>query len=170
MRSTEKRHATREHVPPAIERVADYPRPPAVEPVEARLTVRFAGTEVASTRRGLRVLETHHPPTYYFPPGDVREDLLHPAPGSSHCEWKGIAVYRSLVVGSDTAYRAVWSYPKPRPGYEALQGHLAFYPGRMERCTVGGEVVEAQEGDFYGGWITARVQGPFKGGPGTGGW
>jgi uncharacterized protein (DUF427 family) len=28
----------------------------------------------------------------------------------------------------------------------------------------------AQEGDFYGGWITSRVVGPFKGGPGTWGW
>jgi hypothetical protein len=40
----------------------------------------------------------------------------------------------------------------------------------MDRCTVDGEVVRAQEGDFYGGWITARVTGPFKGGPGTRGW
>ncbi|WP_216653605.1 hypothetical protein [Nocardioides sp. zg-DK7169] len=47
---------------------------------------------------------------------------------------------------------------------------MAFYPGRMDRCTVDGEVVVAQEGDFYGGWITSRVTGPFKGAPGTSGW
>jgi hypothetical protein len=43
-------------------------------------------------------------------------------------------------------------------------------PGAMDRCTVDGEVVRAQEGGFYGGWITARVVGPFKGVPGSWGW
>jgi hypothetical protein len=27
-----------------------------------------------------------------------------------------------------------------------------------------------QPGDFYGGWITPELVGPFKGGPGTRGW
>jgi hypothetical protein len=40
----------------------------------------------------------------------------------------------------------------------------------MDRCLVDGEVVQAQPGDFYGGWITSRVVGPFKGPPGTWGW
>ena len=47
---------------------------------------------------------------------------------------------------------------------------MAIYPGRMDRCTLDGDVVTAQEGDFYGGWITPRVVGPFKGAPGTWGW
>jgi len=37
----------------------------------------------------------------------------------------------------------------------------------MERCTVDGEVVRAQPGGFYGGWVTSQVVGPFKGDPGT---
>jgi hypothetical protein len=40
----------------------------------------------------------------------------------------------------------------------------------MDACFIGDERVRAQEGDFYGGWITAGVTGPFKGGPGTSGW
>ena len=40
----------------------------------------------------------------------------------------------------------------------------------MDECTVDGERVSAQAGDFYGGWITSDVVGPFKGGPGTLGW
>ena len=40
----------------------------------------------------------------------------------------------------------------------------------MDRCVLGGEEVQAQEGDFYGGWITSDTEGPFKGGPGTRGW
>ena len=53
---------------------------------------------------------------------------------------------------------------------EAIAGHYAFYPGRVDAATVDGEQVKAQPGDFYGGWITSAVTGPFKGGPGTTGW
>ena len=53
---------------------------------------------------------------------------------------------------------------------EAIAGHYAFYPGRVDAATVDGEQVKAQPGDFYGGWITSRVTGPFKGAPGTLGW
>ena len=43
-------------------------------------------------------------------------------------------------------------------------------PAAVDRCTVDGEVVTPQEGGFYGGWVTSRVVGPFKGGPDTRGW
>ena len=55
-------------------------------------------------------------------------------------------------------------------GYEDLASRAAIYPSRMERCTVDGETVQAQEGDFYGGWVTGAIVGPFKGGAGTWGW
>ena len=51
-----------------------------------------------------------------------------------------------------------------------IAGLVAVMPGAMDRCTVDGEVVRAQEGGFYGGWVTSRVAGPFKGGPGSWGW
>jgi hypothetical protein len=63
-----------------------------------------------------------------------------------------------------------WTYPEPTPGYEALRDHVAFYPGRVDAAWLGDERVHAQEGDFYGGWITADLVGPFKGAPGTLGW
>ena len=65
---------------------------------------------------------------------------------------------------------AAWFYPAPTPGYEALADRVAVYPAAMERCTVDGETVTAQEGDFYGGWITSWIVGPFKGALGTWGW
>ena len=40
----------------------------------------------------------------------------------------------------------------------------------MDACWLDDELVRSQEGDFYGGWITADVAGPFKGGPGSAGW
>ena len=125
---------------------------------------------MADTRRALRVLETSHPPVWYLPPDDVRSELLVPAPGGSYCEWKGQARYWTLRVHGRTADKVAWSYPDPVARFAALRDHLAFYAGSMERCTVDGEVVEAQPGGFYGGWITPDVVGPFKGVPGSWDW
>lgn len=148
----------------------DYPRPPALERTSSRLTVEVAGVVVADTSRAWRVLETSQPPAYYLPPDDVRLDLLEATTSSTFCEWKGQASYRSIRVGDRVAVDAAWVYERPVERFAPIVGHLAFYPGRVDRCTVDGEVVRANEGHFYGGWITSRVVGPFKGGPGTAGW
>jgi uncharacterized protein (DUF427 family) len=147
------------------ERVADYPRPPALVVSEQLIEVRALGQLLAQTRRSLRVLETFHPPTYYLPPEAMRLEWLEPAGGRSFCEWKGLASYFSVVVGDQRLERAVWSYANPTPAFAALAGWFALYPGRMDGCWVDGERVEPQPGGFYGGWITAAVQGPFKGDP-----
>lgn len=154
----------------ARESVWDYPRPPRLERALERLRVVLAGVTVADSARGWRVLETSHPPVYYLPPDDVRMDLLQPAPGRSFCEFKGWARYWTLVVGERRAPSAAWSYPDPTPSFAAIADHVAFYASRVDACFVGEERVTAQEGDFYGGWITSRIVGPFKGGPGTAGW
>lgn len=155
---------------PGQESVWDYPRPPALDPVDSEVVVEFAGETVARTTAAIRVLETSHPPGFYLPLADVRTDLLVDEPGTTTCEWKGVAVYYSVVVGDRRAGRAAWSYPSPRPGFEQISGYVSFYPGRVDRCTVDGEAVLPQAGDFYGGWITSSVVGPFKGEPGTWGW
>jgi uncharacterized protein (DUF427 family) len=153
-----------------IESVWDYPRPPRVEPVVERVRVVVDGVTVADTTAALRVLETSHPPTYYIPPEDVRLDLLTPGQGRSVCEWKGVAAYHTLVLGDRRIDDIAWSYERPASGFEVLEGHLAFYPGRVDAAWVGDEQVQPQAGGFYGGWITSRVRGPFKGEPGTMGW
>jgi uncharacterized protein (DUF427 family) len=152
------------------ESVWDYPRPPLVEPSPRDLRVVFAGATIAATRHSLRVLETSHPPVYYIPLADILPDVLMPNPRRTWCEFKGEAAYFDVVCNGQAATAAAWHYPRPAAGYEALAGHVAFYPARMEACSVDGERVQAQEGDFYGGWITSHVTGPFKGRPGTRGW
>jgi uncharacterized protein (DUF427 family) len=151
---------------PGQESVWDYPRPPRVEPVATRVTIELDGRVIADTTDAVRVLETSHPPVYYLPRDAFDDGLLQPAPGRSFCEFKGLAGY--LSVGAVDS--AAWFYPEPNVGYEQLVGRVAVYPGRMDRCTVDGETVTAQEGDFYGGWITSAIVGPFKGAPGTLGW
>ncbi|WP_229022881.1 DUF427 domain-containing protein [Actinomarinicola tropica] len=155
---------------PGQESVWDYPRPPRVEPTDAHVVVRFAGVVVADTRHALRVLETSQPPAFYLPPDDVDLALLEPSTTRTVCEWKGSAVYHSIRVGDRLAVDAAWSYPRPTPRFEAIRDHLALYPQRVDECLVDGERVLANEGSFYGGWITSRVVGPFKGAPGTAHW
>lgn len=153
------------------ESVWDYPRPPRVERVPELIRVVFNGEVIAETSSAMRVLETSHPPAYYVPPTDVR--LEHIAPVASYrtyCEYKGAASYWNLRVGDRVSEKAAWSYADPRPGYETIKDFLAFYASRLDECYVGEERVQAQEGDFYGGWITSKIVGPFKGGPGTWGW
>jgi uncharacterized protein (DUF427 family) len=155
---------------PGEESAWDYPRPPRLEATTARLRVVLGGVTVAETTHGYRVLETSHPPNYYFPPDDVAAGALVPASASSVCEWKGRASYYAVEAGGRVAADAAWSYETPSPAFEPIAGFVAFYAGRVDACYVDDELVVPQPGGFYGGWITSRVRGPFKGGPGTRGW
>jgi uncharacterized protein (DUF427 family) len=132
--------------------------------------VRHGGVLVADSVATSRVLETSHPPVYYIPRGDVTAGLLVASRHRSFCEFKGVASYWSLRVGDVLVPEVAWSYEAPTRGYETLAGALAFYPSRVDECTVDGERVAAQPGDFYGGWITADIIGPIKGAPGTADW
>ena len=153
----------------------DYPRPPRVEPTSRHLVVEHGGRVVADTRRALRVLETSQAPAYYLPAADVDVDLLRPATARSFCEWKGTASYADVVVPRPAgdpavAATAAWTYLHPVDAFAALVGHWAFFPQAVDRCRVDGEVVRPMEGGVYGGWVTADVVGPIKGGPGTAHW
>jgi uncharacterized protein (DUF427 family) len=107
--------------------------------------VRLGGQVIADTTDAVRVLETSHPPVYYLP-------------------------LDSFPAGVLVVPRGGWTYPEPARGFEALRARVALYPAHMDSCQVNGEQVTFQEGDFYGGWITTQIVGPFKGGPGTAGW
>jgi uncharacterized protein (DUF427 family) len=157
-------------VAPGQESVWDYPRPPRLERATAHLVVVLGGVTIAETNDALRVLETSHPPNYYFPPSDVRPDAIARAEGATWCEFKGRATYWSVTGGNQSVAEGAWSYASPAPRFAALRDYLAFYPGRMDACYVDGELVVPQPGDFYGGWITSRVTGPFKGIPGSRSW
>lgn len=148
----------------------DYPRPPRVEPLPERLRVVIDGQVLADTTRGLRVLETAGAPVYYVPPEDVQLDRLATSRHTSVCEWKGDAEYVTYNHAGRQVANVGWRYPRPLPGYEAIAGHIAFYASRVDEAWVGAEQATPQPGNFYGGWVTSRIVGPFKGGPGTFGW
>lgn len=155
----------------SVESVWDYPRPPRVEHTARHIVIVHAGSTIADTSKAMRLLETSHPPTYYLPQSDIAMHLLRPAPQRrSFCEFKGVATYWNLNLGDVLIEDVAWSYAAPTTPYASLKDHLAFYASKLDTCTVDGETVIPQPGDFYGGWITSHVTGPFKGAPGTLGW
>lgn len=127
----------------------------------------LGGVTIVDTTGALRVLETSHPPNYYLPIPDVLPGALVPAVGSSVCEWKGVASYYDVHGGGVVVPRAAWTYPEPTSAFEVLRDTVAMYAAPMDSCWVGDQQVQPQPGGFYGGWITAEVVGPFKGGPGS---
>ena len=152
---------------PVIEDVWQYPRPPALVPCERRVRIELGGRTIADSTAALRVLETSHPPTIYVPPSDFTPGVLREsARRPTVCEWKGRATYLDLL----DEVAAGWTYRDPVAAFAALRDHVAVYPGRMDACFLDDERVQSQDGDFYGGWITADLKGPFKGGTGTWGW
>lgn len=159
-----------EPVGPGKESVWSYPRPAVAVPSASHVVIEHHGTVVADAQSSIRTLETSHPPSYYIPVADISPGLLRRAEGSSFCEWKGTAEYWDVVVGDTVLHRVGWSYPDPTPTFAKLRDHIAFYPASFDRCSVDGETVVPQAGGFYGGWITSRVVGPFKGVPGSQGW
>jgi len=155
---------------PGQESVWDYPRPAIAEATDAHILIEHRGVVVAETRSAVRVLETSHPPQHYIPPRDITDGVLRPAQGRSLCEWKGQARYWNVVAGGDVLEKVGWSYPDPTPQFRILADFVAFYPAPFDRITVDGELVQPQPGGFYGGWITSKVVGPFKGIPGSRFW
>ena len=155
---------------PGQESVWDYPRPPRMELVTKTVKIMVDGQVLAQSQRSQRVLETSHPPVYYLPPDDIAMELLTATSKKTFCEWKGLAHYYNFEFDGNVIADVGWAYAQPTRGFESIQHYLAFYPSRVEACFVGDEQVQAQAGDFYGGWITKDIVGPFKGEPGTWGW
>lgn len=163
-------HPEPDQTGPGQESVWDYPRPAVAEPSDRHIVIRHKGIVLADTRSSRRTLETSHPPTYYLPQDDIAMDLLSPNPRRSLCEWKGQARYWDVAIGGDRFEGVGWSYPDPTSAFAPVAGHIAFYADPFDECLVDGEQVRPQPGGFYGGWITSREAGPFKGVPGSRFW
>ena len=104
-----------------------------ITPFGGRVRVRIAGAIVADTAHALLLEEGSLPPVFYIPRGDVHLDRLAESATTSHCPFKGDAVYFSASGGpADVA----WSYETPLPAVSSIAGHLAFYPDKAEIETV----------------------------------
>ncbi|KAL1305334.1 hypothetical protein AAFC00_002232 [Neodothiora populina] len=151
-----------------------FPRPPLIASINKQILIKFrgpTGPTIASTNHAQWILETHHPPTYYIPPSSISIPLTK-SPHKSYCEWKGVATYFDFVTPeARKVERRAWTYEEPSNKYKDLKDWVCFYADERWECYVGGELVEPQPGDFYGGWMTKDVMREgVKGAPGTRGW
>jgi uncharacterized protein (DUF427 family) len=163
-----------------VESVWDFPRPPRLERVPWRIRVVLGGVTVVDAPEALRILETSQAPAYYVAAEYLDGSRFRAAPDHrTFCEWKGLADYADIVVVTEdsegelverVAPRAAWTYRSPTPRFAEVRDHWGFYAQAVDECWVDDERVAPNDGDFYGGWITSNVTGPFKGGPGTRHW
>jgi uncharacterized protein (DUF427 family) len=99
-----------------------------IAPATGQVVVKIKDVVVATSSRAVVLTETGCPARYYLPAADVKMDLLKSTTTTSHCPFKGDAVYWSVQTDDGTAEDVVWSYPKPFPGVEEVTGLLAFWP------------------------------------------
>ncbi|KAG8885207.1 hypothetical protein FRB98_001935 [Tulasnella sp. 332] len=121
---------------------------------------------------GDAVLDPFHPPTYYIPPEDINMAILTANTRQTFCEWKGVASYYDFSAASPSVKSRIWTYKNPTEKFMNIKDHLSFYASPW-KCFVDGELVVAQPGDFYGGWLTSDIDGGHKGvkgPPGTEWW
>lgn len=158
---------------PNQESVWDYPRPPEIRPAEAPIRAYLDDTLVVESHRALRIVETAGAPVYYAPPEDWQREFLVPNGEFSICEWKGVATQYDVVTENLRAKWGAFSYDNPltdlNRGFEQLAGWVAPHPAQLT-CFLGNEPAQPQPGGLYAGWVTSRIVGPIKGGPGTAHW
>jgi len=97
-----------------------------------RVRVRFAGRVIADTTRALTLKEANYPPVQYIPRADADMSWLQASSHRTRCPYKGEASYFTAAVDGRRAENAVWSYVDPFPAVAEIQGHLAFYPSRVD--------------------------------------
>jgi uncharacterized protein (DUF427 family) len=115
------------------------------EPVPYRVRALVAGEVVVDSRRAHLLHETGHLPVYYFPPDDVRLDLLAPSDTTSQCPYKGEANYYSCGAVEDL----VWEYRDPLDSVSFIAGQLALYWRKADEWLVEDERVHAHPRDPY---------------------
>jgi uncharacterized protein (DUF427 family) len=121
-----------------------------LEPSPRRVRVIVGGEAIADSTAVMLLSESGLQPVYYFPPEDVRADVLEPSERRTHCPKKGDASYYTLRVGETVLENAAWYYPEPLPeAPAALRGLIAFYFARMDRWLEEDEEIIGHPRDPY---------------------
>ena len=71
------------------------------------------------------VVEGNH----YFPATALKPEFVVKSDHHTTCPWKGVASYYTLHVNGSENRDAVWFYPAPKAGAEAVAGRVAFWKG-----------------------------------------
>ncbi|MFZ0039858.1 MAG: DUF427 domain-containing protein [Solirubrobacteraceae bacterium] len=121
-----------------------------LEPTPKRLRVEVGGEVIADSRNAMMLHESGLQPIFYFPPEDVRSDVLEPSDRHTHCPKKGDASYYTIRVGDSVVEAGAWYYPDPLPhAPEGLKDLIAFYFDRMDRWMEESEEMAVHPRDPY---------------------
>jgi uncharacterized protein (DUF427 family) len=120
-----------------------------IEPSAKRIRVVVGGETIADTHRAVMLSESGHQPVYYFPPEDVRADVLEPSDRHTGCPKKGEASYHTIRAGDTVVEAGAWYYPEPIEGAGPLKGMIAFYWDRMDHWFEEDEEVFVHPRDPY---------------------
>ena len=153
-----------------IENVWDYPRPPGCLLFNGVIKLNINKKTFVVSKKIFKVIETSHPPTYYYPLESLRSENFILNDYKSYCEWKGIANYFDYIEKNNEIKNIGWTYINPSKNFRQIKKFISIYPHKIDSCYLNGEKVRNQKGDFYGGWITSNLIGPFKGGPNSDMW
>jgi uncharacterized protein (DUF427 family) len=111
------------------------------DPVDARVTVTVRGATLADSTRARVLHETGLPDRLYIPRADVAMDRLVPTATTSHCPFKGDAVYWSAEVDGATVADVAWSYPHPLPGRDDITELVCFFDEKVDEIAIDGDAV-----------------------------
>ena len=106
--------------------------PITIEPNPARIVISVAGHVIADTQNALTLREASYPAVQYIPRKDVDMSQLVRTEHLTYCPYKGDCSYYSLAAIGERGVNAVWTYETPYEAVAAIEGHLAFYPDRVE--------------------------------------
>ncbi len=117
---------------PKTARIPGPDHPITITPNPKRVVVTAGGRVVADSRAALTLQEAAYAPVLYVPRADVDMALLARTAHSTYCPYKGDCAYYSIPAGGERAVNAVWTYEQPYAAVEAIRGHVAFYPDRVD--------------------------------------
>jgi uncharacterized protein (DUF427 family) len=129
----------------------DPPRQHALylEPSPRRVRGVSGGETIVDSTDVALLHETGYLPVWYFPRSDVRFDLLEATAHTTHCPFKGDAVYWTIRAGSRIAENKVWGYPQILPETPEITDRVAFYWDAVEHWYEEDEEVFVHPRDPY---------------------
>lgn len=118
------------------ERAVKHPRDPFhrldVRSTSRHVRVSLGDVVLAESERTKLLFETSLPPRFYFPPEDVRRELLVASEKHTVCAYKGAATHYSVRIGNDLEEDLAWDYDQPLHDAAEFRGMLAFYNERVD--------------------------------------
>ncbi len=115
-----------------IIKLPDASHPIDIGAAQGEVIVKLNGQVLARSTSALILREAAYPPVFYIPLEDVEQVGLRSSAHTSYCPYKGDCSYYDIDVGVCHVSNVAWLYAHPYAAVAAIQGHVAFYPDRVD--------------------------------------